>query len=395
VKLHEKLFQLFVFLIPTQLGLHFWPDWSLIFGIRIDYLSPTIYISQVVLIILFLSFLYTEGTKNISITDLKKAAAWFLILVVLFLLSSGPLVTLSRFWLILSPIGIYSYVKATYSRSYKLVTSPFLLSLCFLAIVSLLQFLLGHSLGGVLYWFGERPLSVSMPGIALVSIAGVDHLRAYATLPHPNALAGTVLVGVLGLFPVFTSKQKLMALVLGFTVIILTFSQTVWLVVLLLPLLFVMVKRTSPRVLWLVVPLLVLFSVSFGLLPHFVKLSLPKEIMERILLANTALRTWVNHVLFGVGLGNGILFSPRTLIQPVHNIFLLIAEETGITGLIVFSLCCIKIFLSEKAHTKLVLLLVLLIGLSDHYFLTLLQPMLMCALVARITLTSPSPEATT
>jgi hypothetical protein len=257
VKLHERLFQLFVFLVPTQLGLHFWPDWALIFGIRIDYLSPTLYLSQVVLIILLLLFLYTDGKKNISITGLKKIMVGSFVFVVLFFLSSGPLVTLSRFWLIFSSIGLFLYVKATYSRSHKLVASPFLLSLCFLAVVSLIQFLLGHSIEGVMYWFGERPLSVGMPGIALVSIAGVDHLRAYATLPHPNALAGTVLVGVIGLFPVFTGKQKLTALLLGLMIIILTFSQTVWFVVLLFPLLFSTVKRSSSRFLWLCVPLLV------------------------------------------------------------------------------------------------------------------------------------------
>lgn len=392
MKLHERIFQILVFLLPTQLGLHFWPDWSLIFGIRIDYLSPTVYLSQLVLLVLLLFFFHSHGKKNISISRLKKVTVTSLVFVVLFFLSSGPLITLSRFSLILTSVGLFFYVKATHSRSYKLVASPFLFSLCFLAIVSSIQFLLGHSIGGIFYWFGERPLSVSMPGIALVSLAGGDHLRAYATLPHPNALAGTVLVGVLGLFPVFTGKQKLISLLLGLIIIVLTFSQTVWFIVLLLPFLFFMVKKLSTRFLWLVVPSMVVLSVMLGLLPHLVELSLPKELMERILLANTALRTWVDHFLFGVGIGNGILFSPRTLIQPVHNIFLLIAEETGIVGLIVFSLCCIKIFLSKKAHTKLLLLVVLIVGLSDHYFFTLLQPMMMCALVAGVTLTSPSPQ---
>ena len=34
-------------LVPTQLGRHWWPEWSLIWGGRIDYLSPTLYLGDV------------------------------------------------------------------------------------------------------------------------------------------------------------------------------------------------------------------------------------------------------------------------------------------------------------------------------------------------------------
>ena len=34
----------FLLLIPTQLGKLFWPDWSYVLGIRVDYLSPTLYL---------------------------------------------------------------------------------------------------------------------------------------------------------------------------------------------------------------------------------------------------------------------------------------------------------------------------------------------------------------
>ena len=35
---------LFLLAIPTQLGRHFWPEWSRVVGIRVDYLSPTLYL---------------------------------------------------------------------------------------------------------------------------------------------------------------------------------------------------------------------------------------------------------------------------------------------------------------------------------------------------------------
>lgn len=41
--LEKVLCFLFIFFIPTQLGKHFWPEWSYVMGIRVDYLSPTLY----------------------------------------------------------------------------------------------------------------------------------------------------------------------------------------------------------------------------------------------------------------------------------------------------------------------------------------------------------------
>src|SRR4030042_4014068 len=46
MKLHQKLFRLLVFLLPIQLGRHFWPTWSYTFGLKIDYFSPTAYLTD-------------------------------------------------------------------------------------------------------------------------------------------------------------------------------------------------------------------------------------------------------------------------------------------------------------------------------------------------------------
>ena len=54
LKPSNLLLALIIFLMPTQLGLHFWPLSSLVYGIRVDYLAPTIYFLDI-LLILFLS----------------------------------------------------------------------------------------------------------------------------------------------------------------------------------------------------------------------------------------------------------------------------------------------------------------------------------------------------
>jgi hypothetical protein len=43
---------LFAFLLPTQLGKHFFLDFSFINGIRIDYLAPTIHVTDILALLI-------------------------------------------------------------------------------------------------------------------------------------------------------------------------------------------------------------------------------------------------------------------------------------------------------------------------------------------------------
>ena len=55
-KIHRILFFLLLLLLPVQLGRHFWPEFALVFGIRIDYLSPTIYLTDLLVIGILVSW---------------------------------------------------------------------------------------------------------------------------------------------------------------------------------------------------------------------------------------------------------------------------------------------------------------------------------------------------
>ena len=44
---------LLLLLLPSQLGLHFWPGWALVNGIRVDYLSPTFYLTDLIIFIIW------------------------------------------------------------------------------------------------------------------------------------------------------------------------------------------------------------------------------------------------------------------------------------------------------------------------------------------------------
>jgi O-antigen ligase len=109
------------------------------------------------------------------------------------------------------------------------------------------------------------------------------------------------------------------------------------------------------------------------------------EIIERIKLANVSAIIFSDNYLFGIGLGNFInslfdLYPKYTswLLQPVHNIFLLILTETGLYGLI-FSFVLFTKIIYKSLQNKYLLIGVLIImisGMFDHYHLTLQQNLL-------------------
>src|SRR5260221_424888 len=74
--LQNKLFTLFIVLLPVQLGLHFWPDWALVSGIRVDYLAPVIYLTDLIVIALLV----------VSFKDIKKINLSWIIAITIFAL---------------------------------------------------------------------------------------------------------------------------------------------------------------------------------------------------------------------------------------------------------------------------------------------------------------------
>src|SRR5205823_4369410 len=137
------------------------------------------------------------------------------------------------------------------------------------------------------------------------------------------------------------------------------------------------------------------------LLSRFTQTNLSEEsVIQRQLLVNASWQMITEKPILGVGLGNFLptlarIQKPLSLglyLQPVHNIFLLIFAETGIAGLAFFLWFLAKtyshLFLlirKEKYARKLslcfslILSSALLLGLFDHYFLTLQQGQLLLA----------------
>jgi O-antigen ligase len=102
--------------------------------------------------------------------------------------------------------------------------------------------------------------------------------------------------------------------------------------------------------------------------------------------------------LLGVGLGNFLVTLPDVLpsrmiyfLQPVHNIYLLLFSEVGLTGSIILGwllLLLVKNY-GKKQHSLLIFysfMLILLLGFTDHYPITLQQGRLLFTLLFALVL---------
>jgi len=402
VKWHHKLFQLFIFLLPTQFGLHFWPDWSLIFGIRVDYLSPTVYLVDLVFGLLFLLWVWEIKFRFVVSKKLLVLLLIFVFLNIYVSVNKGAAVW---GWLVIFKLALVGvYVVSNKEKLEERIKTPLAWSLVYSLIIAIFQFINKGSLGGIFYFLGERSFTISTPGIALVNIIGGWQLRPYASFPHPNAMAGYALVGGLLLGP-YKNKLHSTGLIAATILVIITFSKTAMIIGFAVVILHRqrIVNITKLVSICLPFTLFVSFLTTyFGSMLLASGIYLPKSIYERLGLLAIAGHLWTNSLIVGVGSRNFIGHLPQessTLIsivgvgfyrwlQPVHNIYFLILSEMGIIGLIIFIWILqnsIKNVFSQRS-LLLSLLAIMLIGLFDHYFITLPQTSSLMAIVIGLSL---------
>ena len=110
MKRFEKfLFSLFILSIPLQLGKHFWPFFAFVNGIRVDYLSPTLYFSDALFLLLFLCSL--PRLLGPLVREVKKP---FLLLAFLLLFVSAFFAKIN----VLSLLGLIKFFEFFYLAFY-------------------------------------------------------------------------------------------------------------------------------------------------------------------------------------------------------------------------------------------------------------------------------------
>lgn len=388
--------------LPIQLGKHFWPLFSFVQGIRIDYLSPTFYLSDLCFIFLFL----------VSFRSLKFKLSK------IFFSKHGVLLVFSMFCSTILAANLYAaifgvvklsefiYIGVFVSHFFKkrdIESSLFILALGGLveSVIILFQFVAQHSLGGMFYYLGERTFNASTPGIATAQFMGNYLLRPYGTFPHPNVAAFFLLfvfvwvLYSLKLQKTFISFLKILVLVILSIGIVLTLSRII--TFLLIGIILYKI-RPSGRI-NITLTLLGVLGICILLFQRF-EATLIKDLVLREELVEIAVKIFFANPVFGTGLNNffytEILFQKTLspiLLQPVHNIYLYWITQTGIVGFVIAVSFIKKIAIelkkkielkSKENFYKFVAITIFCIGFTgmfDHYFLTLQQGQLLTTII--------------
>jgi len=189
-----------------------------------------------------------------------------------------------------------------------------------------------------------------------------------------------------------TKIFRYLALILGVIVLILSFSRVVWLVGLLVALWFMTysIRKKGKE------KLLITFSILFFCFLFFwffgFRSFADESVSQRLQLIKVAILMIKDNPVSGVGLNNFVVRLPEywqsgqtRLLQPVHNIYLLILTETGLVGFLIFFWFLVLTF-KRLLHCYNVALLIalsaiLVLGLFDHYWFTLQQNQLLATTV--------------
>jgi O-antigen ligase len=395
--LEKILLPILVFLLPTQLGYHFWPEFSYVFGIRVDYLAPTVFLTDILIFVLFVLFLLKKPKIGKKIKVLVLLILGFAAINTFF---AGNVGAAFFKWLRVGELiflGYYVYSKKALNIE-KEIVRPLGFSLILFSVIGFLQFVNQKTLGGIFYFLGERNFTAATPGVALTEIFGKSYLRAYSTFSHPNSFAAFLGASLI-FFLLSKGRDKAKALVFSFALlaILLSFSLGAF-ISLFFVLIFYLIERIykplSIKFLRTSFFLVIIVSFLFPLLTKdaLTKSQIGERYRERVSLAVLAEKIFSQAPVTGVGLNNFIGEAvkegeERSIVwrlQPPHNIFLLVAAETGVMGLFFFASLLSFSFSKAKALKEAIflsLLFILISAMFDHHWLTLIQNQLLFSIL--------------
>lgn len=378
---------LFLFLLPTQLAKHFFVNFSYAAGVKVDYLAPAVYATDLLSLVL-VSFFGQALIKKIR-QHLFPLAIFILLFLLQITIVRYPLLQLYSLLKMVQLVSLFFI--ASQLTNERLILWAFIAGAVLQLGMAVGQLYTHASLQGLFYFLGERYLTILHPEVAKASLFGQVFLRPYGTFSHPNSLAGFYL---LLYFYVLTNRKisqfvltRGLTLLLFTLLIFLSFSKVAILTYLLLNACYFIGRQKIQCHFCLVAKITTtLVTAAIFLAAKTDPLSLEK----RVSLLRDGILIFKNHFFLGVGLGHYLIYQAARpskyayfFLQPVHNIVILFFSQTGI---IIGSILVWVLFKRFKREWKkpaflLCFLAVLISGLFDHYWLTLQQNWLLLAVV--------------
>ncbi|PIY69108.1 hypothetical protein COY90_02345, partial [Candidatus Roizmanbacteria bacterium CG_4_10_14_0_8_um_filter_39_9] len=381
-RINAFMFILLGLLLPTQLGKHFFLAFSYLLGVRIDYLAPTLYVTDC-LVLMLIVWNYS------AVFSLFKSKLTVVLLSISFIsifFATVPWIAFYKFAKIIEVVFLFFVCKR--NRSYF----PYLLGGIFVStgfefFLSLSQLIQKHALEGWWYFLGERPLNLSMPSVAKASFQGTQILRPYGTFSHPNSMGGFYLFLF---FMVLTDGRirnrifKYVFFFLSTILIFISFSKATIGTFIVLYVIYSLKNAKACRI----CTAAKLLSLPLAALLFFSWQTDPLSLQKRFELITQSLIVIQKNALFGVGLGNYLVAQshfpikyPYFFLQPVHNIFLLIIAEVGLVFAVIFLIIAFRFALKHVRNPAFLfpVLVLCITGMVDHYWITLEQNIILLA----------------
>ena len=410
-KFSGYLFYLFLFLLPIQTVYFFF--FFYIGGVQWEYGVIGVYAIDILLVVILgLALLRWLRSIKYQVLGIKYGRLELILLALLLW------VGLSIFWAPDQMLALYFFVKLLLGGGLFLMVRGMEIDVKKVVFVLLAAGVIQSGIGVAQFLYQESPASSILGisshqawqvGSSVLKIDSGRFLRAYGTFPHPNVLGGflgAILVMSI-MYYVSGIKYKrswkcvteiaamLSGVLILFLGLILTFSRTAWLGVILgITVYYVVSIRYQVWEIrirfYKILTALALASLVFGyilseqIFPRFDTVTIEREgsVSERIASLQDAQMLIGEYPLVGVGAGNftaAIMDKnpdrPVWDIQPAHNVFLLIWSELGLVGLLLFvGFLVSSLFLILKSkiinHTSAILIVLIPSLLLDHWLWT-------------------------
>ncbi|MBN1494215.1 O-antigen ligase family protein [Candidatus Peregrinibacteria bacterium] len=411
--LAKFFFYTFVFFLPFNINLIIYTAPVFSTGIFNPYSSFFIYIADFFLIFALLFWAVAIFKKEYN-EEIRYGNPFVFMLLILLVVAAEISVFFARDNILailtvirLFEFGIVYFIIQNKIVSLQTVINVFIASVSLQALIAIMQFLLQGSLN--LQFLGESVVSPQTYGAAKMAVADDAVMRPYGTFPHTNILAGYLVMAILFTFYKLLKKETIVfpLLLLQIGALILTFSRTALLALIIAWFIYISVKNTKIpyKLILLILTCILLFIVVFNLENLIYSRLIFNDISnlnERVFYFNLG-KAILFAAPFGIGIGNFTLvmqnFTNAKIapwdFQPVHNIYMLMVNEIGIPGLVVFSAAIITfgIYLFrkiKKTHSfqkqlNVILLCSLgayiVLGMFDHYLFSLYQGLVLTFLL--------------
>lgn len=392
----QFLTYLLLFLLPTQLGKYFFRDFSYISGVRIDYLAPALFLTDILVFALIL------WNWRVIYNFFKSRWTWILIILVFtnILFSLSPGITYYK-WVKVLEFVLLFLILVKEKVNYGIALKVLLGSSAVQFILVLLQFNYKQSVQGIFYFLGERYLNLNTPDIAKASLNGIELLRPYGSFSHPNSMGGFyVLLYTFVLVSDRFKKYGLLRaglLLISSFLVLMSFSKVVIGAYMLVNLAALwQSKKYKDCILCFVSRVAILLFVP---LVFLLAKGDPDSLEKRIMLMWNSASIFFQNPLAGVGLGSYLLAQSKIpiqysyyFLQPVHNIFLLFLTETGIiiSGYFTYLLYRIRNLYMKNEKILYLLFVIAFSGTFDHYWLTLQQNTLIATVLMALAYSEPT-----